>query len=159
MNLRLIARLVLFALLNPTSIVEWKHYSKPHTIGSRVYLPHVCTKTEEENRGDGREEWIRLYPNKAYINDDIVPRDKIVDTVGTLMESRAERVVYLLADQQLTYGEVASWVMQMQAKSPNLVVLLITHSQDEASREYHCVKLPMLREEDMYSPAPLSQTH
>jgi len=159
MNLRWIARLVLFAILVPTSIVEWKHYSKPHTIGSRVYLPHVCTKAEEDNRGDGEEEWIRLYPNKAYINDAAVPRDQIVDAVGTLMDTRAERVVYLIADQQLTYGEVASWVMQMQAKSPNLVVLLITHSQDEASRELHCVRLPMLRVEDMYSPSHLPQTH
>ena len=75
------------------------------------------------------------------------------------MDTRAERVVYLIADQQLTYGEVASWVMQMQAKSPNLVVLLITHSQDEASRELHCVRLPMLRVEDMYSPSHLPQTH
>jgi biopolymer transport protein ExbD len=136
-------RLALLAILGTSAFIEWKHFARPTPTGSYVYLPHVCSQEEADNRGDGREVWIRLYPGQTYMNDEPITRDQIANVTGRAMDSRAEPLVNLLADGQLSYGEVVTWVSRMQARSPGLIVLLITKSQDEASKPFHCVVLSM----------------
>jgi biopolymer transport protein ExbD len=142
MDIRFASRTILLAFLAPASFIEWNHYSKREVAGSLVYLPHACSEREAANRGDDREVWVSLTQSETYINEKLVPRNQIENITGALMDTRAERVIYLLAAKELSYGEVVHWVLRMQARSAGLAVFLVTSSQDRASLPGHCVAMP-----------------
>jgi biopolymer transport protein ExbD len=97
-------------------------------MGIPVLLPtgERCLETD----CDGRAIWIKLLPEgQATINGKRLSAQTVAAQVGDIMQTRAERVVYLTADPEVDYSEVLDTISGMRTLTDHLAVMLVTPKQ------------------------------
>lgn len=110
--------------------------------GTPVLLPRVCTPYQAANKGDGREVWVKLLPHgESYINNMPFSLSSIPSEIATAMATRQERLVYLTASADLTYGEVSSTTAALHNAYPENNIALVTSSQLKAAEPLPCIWL------------------
>jgi len=83
---------------------------------------------------DGRFEFIRLTKDgKTWINEAEIPVNQVRQRVAALMEDRAERVVYVVVDSELSYGQFAEFLGKIVGATDDLHVIVIS---GEIRREF-----------------------
>jgi biopolymer transport protein ExbD len=75
---------------------------RPASVGFRIPMVRLHHDPLEPYDCDGRTEFLRLTKDgKTWINETEIPADQVRQRVATLMEDRAERVVYVVVDSEL----------------------------------------------------------
>jgi biopolymer transport protein ExbD len=100
---------------------------RPASTGFLVPMIRLHHNPEEPSDCGGRSEFVRLTKDgKNWINDTEVPPDRLVSTVSDLMENRAERVVYVVVDSDLSYGPFAEFLDKVAGSTTDLHVVLVS---------------------------------
>jgi biopolymer transport protein ExbD len=108
--------------------------------GCTVYLPHNCKADDPAFDNYNRKVVVQLRSDgKILINSTEFRREDLPATMATIMATRPEAVVTLIADPQLAYGEVVSVASGMKAKVHRLVILLPSPSQLEKQFPSFCL--------------------
>ena len=97
-------------------------------------LVHECTYPEDWNTlGDDRQIIIRLTSHGTFINETAMSQQEVVTKIGPIMATRQEKLISLLADDSLPYGNVVTELSEVARESPGLAVMLPTSTQVKAS--------------------------
>jgi biopolymer transport protein ExbD len=100
---------------------------KPASTGFRVPMIRLHHNPQEPTDCGGRTEFVRLTRDgKTWINEDEVAPDRLARTVSRLMENRAERVVYVVVDSDLSYGQFAGFLDKVEGSTTDLHVVVIS---------------------------------
>jgi len=67
------------------------------------------------------------------MNSEELPADQLRQTVVNVMENRAERVVYMVVDSELTYGQFAGFLDKIEGATNDLHVVVVS---GEVLREF-----------------------
>jgi biopolymer transport protein ExbD len=112
---------------------------RPAAVGFRVPVVRIHHDPNQPYDCDGRPEFVRLTRDeKTWINATEIPRDRIASKIAEIMETRAERIVYVMVDSEFTYGEFAEFMGQIEGSIPDLHVVVISgevRRRFEKSRE------------------------
>jgi hypothetical protein len=86
----------------------------------------------------GRSEFVRLTKDgKTWINNDEIPADRIPSAIATIMENRAERVVYVIVDSEMSFGQFAHFVDRIEGSTADLHVVLVSGEVRRAFERNH----------------------
>jgi biopolymer transport protein ExbD len=95
--------------------------------GVPVLLAHQCPA---DAIGDRRDVVVRYLPGaRLWLNGNALDRTTLRKQVTEAMETRRERLVWLAADEHVSYGEVASIASDLMNDTPNLHLAIATKSQ------------------------------
>ena len=89
--------------------------------------------------------WWSLRIRKAYqdgrtwINETEVPSIKLAQNISSLMENRAERVVYVIVDSDMSYGQFADLLGKVKGATTDLHVVVVSGATLKAFEESHDV--------------------
>lgn len=98
---------------------------RPSSVGFRIPMIRLHHDPNQMTC-DGRPEFVRLARDgKTWINGTEVPSGKLASTISGLMESRAERVVYVIADSDLSYGQFAALLGKVKGSTADFHVVVI----------------------------------
>jgi biopolymer transport protein ExbD len=107
--------------------------SRPLTVGSQqkacvtVLLPHVCPTG---GAGDRRDLVVRYLPDaKLWLNSEPLDEYTLRLKLRTALATRVERLVWVAADERVSYGEVVAIISKLTEDSPDLHVALVTKAQ------------------------------
>lgn len=76
---------------------------------------------------DGRTEFVRLTKDgKTWINADEIPAGQVRTRVAALMQDRAERIVYVMVDSDLSYGQFAGFLDKIEGATDDLHVVVVS---------------------------------
>jgi hypothetical protein len=126
--------LILLAVLVLSAKAEDKK-----TVGSiPVLLSRRCSRRELMNRGDGTWYFIKYrLDHRSYVNGDLQSSEvELRRKIAELMAPRLERVVFLIPDPNLSYGEVHSLLAGFREDDPSLHVVLVTKEQTGDFNEF-----------------------
>ena len=102
----------------------------PSPQGLHMVLVHSCSSAELENRGDSSDIWLRYLSNRrAFINEEPTASTAAPVQVAYITSTRIEKVIWLAADPNLSYAEVASDIAEFAKRTPALVIFLTTSSE------------------------------
>ena len=150
MNTRAYIRLALILGIGLWILIR-AHKTSPIPSGMEIYLTHRCTEKELAAIGDSRDVWVRYFPNgKTFVNEKEMQKGDAMRFVHDTMERRAEPLVWVGGDKQLSYGEVVKNIDDLQKDTPGLVVLLSTPSQMEAQETYYSLLRSHQTPQDIY---------
>ena len=83
---------------------------------------------------DGRFEFLRLTKDgRTWINEAEIPVEQLRQRIATLMEDRAERVVYVIVDSDLSYGQFTAFLDRVEGATDGLHVVVFS---GEIRREF-----------------------
>ncbi len=100
---------------------------RPKSVGFSVPMLRVHRSLQHEITCDGRFEFLRLTKDgKTWINDDEIPIGHLRSLVASLMEDRAERVVYVVVDSEMSYGQFADFLGRIEGATNDLHVVVIS---------------------------------
>ncbi len=121
----LIVTACLWALLY--QVQQSRRYEQPR--GVAVVLLRSCTRTEEDNRGDSREVWVRLRNDGGtLINERKVDSNTLRSAIEQEMSTRWEKVTYLSGDSDISYQRLAEVAADLQQGVPDMYIFLPTDS-------------------------------
>ena len=99
----------------------------PPSYGFLIPVIQLHHEPQEPTDCGGRSEFIRLTKDgKTWINEDEFPPAQIAPAIASMMESRAERVVYVVVDSELSYWQFAGFLDQIQGATSDLHVVLVS---------------------------------
>jgi biopolymer transport protein ExbD len=111
---------------------------RPISAGIEIPIVRIHRDPNRNYTCDGRPLFMRLTKDgKSWINETEIPPNQIGPTVSIVMENRAKRVVYVVVDSELSYGQFVSFMNRMNSATPNLHLILISGAirrEFEASR-------------------------
>jgi len=104
---------------------------------------------------------------KTWINDSEIPGDRLDAKIAEIMEYRAERVAYVLADSEVSVQQFAGFVDGLKKAVPDLHIIVISgdvrrrliQSREQYFREVDAGRVPVgepLSECDFAFPPPMS---
>ncbi|MGA2651163.1 MAG: hypothetical protein ABSF28_11600 [Terracidiphilus sp.] len=100
---------------------------RPAATGISIPMVRIHHNPEEPTDCGGWAEFLRLTKDgKTWINESEIPADHVAPAVATLMESRAERVVYVVVDSELPYGRFAEFLDKVAGATSDLHVVVIS---------------------------------
>jgi biopolymer transport protein ExbD len=106
---------------------------RPASVGFRIPMVRIHHNPQEISC-DGRFEFFRLTNDgKTWINSTEIPADQVRLKVADLMENRAERVVFVVVDSELSYGQVVEFLGKIEGATDDLHVIVIS---GEIRREF-----------------------
>jgi hypothetical protein len=86
--------------------------------------------------GDGRWTFARLQNNRqVQLNLNTLPEDSAIQSIKALMEPRAERILYIMADRAMTVGQFAVFAEKISAEVDDLHLVLTTDRVAQAARQ------------------------
>jgi len=101
--------------------------AKPPSQGFTIPMIWIRHDAKEPLACDGRPEFVRLTKDhKTWINADQIPETQVRKQVAMLMSDRAERVVYVVVDSELSYGDFARILDDVEGAIPNLHVVVVS---------------------------------
>jgi biopolymer transport protein ExbD len=107
---------------------------RPPSVGFSIPMVRIHRTYHNEFSCDGRFEFLRLTNDgKTWINEAKIPVNQVRHRVAALMEDRAERVVYVVVDSELSYGQFAEFLGKIEGATTDLHVVVIS---GEISREF-----------------------
>lgn len=107
---------------------------RPESVGFRIPMVRIHRTYQHEFSCDGRFEFIRLTRDgKTWINATEIPTDQVRQRVAALMENRAERVIYVIVDSELSYGQFAAFMDRIEGATDDLYVIVVS---GETRREF-----------------------
>ncbi len=128
----------LFLVLSLSAFVA----QTPVSEGIRIPVIRLHHDAQEPTDCDGRSEFVRLTADgKTWINSGEVPENRLTVTIANLMENRAERVAYLVADSDLSYGKFAGLLDKVTGATTNLHFVVVSgeiRRALETNRELLC---------------------
>jgi biopolymer transport protein ExbD len=135
MNLRLGGRLLILLILG--MLLAWQRHRASHlTSGIIVHLPHRCTDSDSY---DNRIIVVQLRSDDiSFINSTTFPPKELPEKMARIMEFRAERVVYLIADRSMAYGDVIETISALKMATPYLNVVLLPDRPEEENIQIMC---------------------
>jgi biopolymer transport protein ExbD len=99
----------------------------PASTGFRIPMVRLHRNSQEGLVCDGRSEFVRLTKDgKIWINETELPMNQLRPTVTTLMENRAERVIYVVVDSDVSYGQFADLLDKVEGTTADLHILVIS---------------------------------
>ena len=111
---------------------------RPRSVGIRIPMIRLHRNPLESTDCGGRAEFIRLTKDgRTWINEIEVPANRIATAVSVLMENRAERVVYVVVDSDLSYGQFAEFLGKIKDATTDLHVVVISGTILRAFEESH----------------------
>ena len=109
---------VLGGRVNPVSRPTW---------GIRVLLSKSCTPGDEFIR---RDVVVRYLPDgRLSLNDQLLREGVVRSNVQEALSTRAEKLVWIAADEHLAYGDVVSFISKLHRDTPDVYIVLATKSQ------------------------------
>ncbi len=100
---------------------------RPVSVGFNVPMVRIHRTLQHEFSCDGRFEFFRLTKDgKTWINAAEIPADQVRARVAALMENRAERVVYVIADSELSYGRFMEFLGKIEGATTDLHIVVIS---------------------------------
>jgi len=100
---------------------------RPVSAGFRVPMVRIHHDPQEPYDCDGRPEFLRLTKDgRTWVNEAEIPGGQLASTVASLMENRAERVVYVMVDSELSYGQFAGFLGKIAAATSDLHVVVVS---------------------------------
>ena len=92
----------------------------------RVLLGTTCRPESENNR----LLVVRYLPGERfYLNDQLVNEAQLRHIVTQAVERRIEKIVWIAADERVTYGGVIGIISKLQSDTPSLHIAIATESQ------------------------------
>lgn len=111
---------------------------RPGSTGTRIPMIRLHHDPLEPTDCGGRTEFVRLTKDgKTWINEAEITPDRLAATVSYLMENRAERVVYVVVDSDLTYGQFAEFLATVENATTDLRVVVVSGEILRAFKENH----------------------
>jgi biopolymer transport protein ExbD len=99
---------------------------RPSSVGFRIPMIRLHHDPNQMTC-DGRPEFVRLTKDgRTRINETEVSSGRLAPTISGLMENRAERVVYVIADSDLSYGQFAELLGVVKGSTADLHVVVIS---------------------------------
>ena len=99
----------------------------PASTGFRIPMIRLHHDPKEPTDCGGRVEFARLTRDgRMWINDDEFSADRLAPAIADLMENRAERVVYVVADSDLSYGQFTNFMDKVAGSTADLHVVLVS---------------------------------
>ncbi|MGA2809204.1 MAG: hypothetical protein ABSE87_13815 [Terracidiphilus sp.] len=100
---------------------------RPGSVGFRIPMLRIHRTAQNEFDCEGRFEFLRLTRDgKTWVNSTEIPASQVRPTVATLMENRAERVVYVVGDSELPYGQFAKFLDSIEGATEDLHVVVVS---------------------------------
>jgi biopolymer transport protein ExbD len=100
---------------------------KQASVGFRIPMIRLHHDSHEPTDCGGRSEFVRLSKDgRTWINEAEVPSGKLAPTISGLMENRAERVVYVIVDSDLSYGQFAEFLGKVKGSTSDLHVVVVS---------------------------------
>jgi len=113
----------LFLILLVFGLIDWR----PASVGFRVPMIRLHHDPNEPSDCGGRAEFVRLTKDgRTWINSEEIPAGQVQAAVAAQMANRAERVVYVVADSELSYGQFASFLDRVSGATSDLHVVLVS---------------------------------
>ena len=81
---------------------------------------------EPTDCGDRAEFLWLTKDGRTWANSEEIPAGQVQATVAALMANRVEKVVYVVVDSELSYGQFASFFDQVSGATPDLHVVLVS---------------------------------
>ena len=107
-------------------------------VGVHVLLAKPCAAEDEFIR---RDLVVRDLPGRRlWLNDQLLDESVVRSNVQTALTTRAEKLVWIAADEHLSYGEVVSLISKLRHDTPDVYIVLATKAQtgpvDPADSEF-----------------------
>ena len=110
------------------------------SVGHSVPVVRIHHDPQEPTDCGGRTEFIRLTKDgRTWINEDQVPANRLVQRIAGLMKNRAERVVYFIADSELSFGQFAEFLDKVSGATSDLRVVVVSGEARRAFEKSHDV--------------------
>ena len=107
-------------------------------MGFRIPMIRLHHNPNEPYDCGGRTEFVRLTKDgRTWINETEVASNRLVQTVSSLMENRAERVVYVVVDSDLSYGQFAEFLGKIEGATTDLHVIVVSGDILRAFKKSH----------------------
>jgi biopolymer transport protein ExbD len=111
---------------------------RPVSAGFRVPMIRLHHDPNEPYDCGGRAEFLRMTKDgKTWINSTEIPADQVTARVAALMADRAERVVYVVVDSEVTYGQFAEFVDRISRGTADLHVVRVSGEVRKAFERDH----------------------
>jgi biopolymer transport protein ExbD len=111
---------------------------KPESVGIRIPMIRIHHDPHEPYDCGGRPVFVRLTRDgKSWINETEVTSNRLVPVVSALMENRAERVVYVVVDSDLSYGQFVTFLDRIKGATDDLHVVVVSGVILKAFKENH----------------------
>jgi biopolymer transport protein ExbD len=111
--------------------------------GSTVFLPHLYRPDSTDCMGRSVFVGVGLKGVSVLTEPDHRFSDQQVDIIsariGQIMTPRQERVVYVLGDRDVTYGDVAMLIARLQQSTRDLNVILVSQADMGGLRSGLCL--------------------
>jgi biopolymer transport protein ExbD len=105
---------------------RFPHERQGKVVGLDVRLASACPAGQDERR----DTVVRYLQNgKFLLNEQAVDEPSMLGSVSLYMETRAEKVVWIAADEHVSYGEVVSIISKLKRDTPQLYIALATKRQ------------------------------
>jgi biopolymer transport protein ExbD len=106
---------------------------RPPSVGFRIPMIRIHHNPQEISC-DGRFEFLRLTRDgRTWINEAEIPVEQLRQKVAALMEDRAERVVFVIVDSDLSYGQFTAFLDRIEGSADGLHVVVVS---GEIRREF-----------------------
>jgi len=110
----------------------------PHSLGFRIPMIRIHHNPNEPYDCGGRPEFVRLTKDgRTRINNIEVSSSRLAPTISGLMESRAERFVFVIVDSDLSYGQFAEFLGKVKGSTADLHVVVLSGAILKALNENH----------------------
>ncbi len=94
--------------------------------GVRVLLGKSCPDSAENNR----LLVVRYLPgDRFWLNDQSLSEARLRQSLRAALESRIEKIVWVAADERVTYGGVVDVISKLKSDTPDLHIAIATKSQ------------------------------
>jgi len=111
---------------------------RPQSVGFLIPMIRLHHNPLEPTDCGGRSEFVRLTKDgRTWINEIEVPSSSLAPAVAVLMENRAERVVYVVVDSDLTYGQFTEFVGKIEGATTDLHIVVVSGEILRAFKKSH----------------------
>jgi biopolymer transport protein ExbD len=107
---------------------------QPRSVGIRIPMIRIHHKPMEMTDCGGNSVFLRMTKDgKTWMNSEELPADQLRQTVAKVMENRAERVVFVVVDSELTYSQFTGFWEKIAGATSDLHVIVVS---GEVLREF-----------------------
>jgi biopolymer transport protein ExbD len=111
---------------------------RPASVGFRIPIILIHHHPQEPTDCEGRAVFLRLTKDgRTWINDTELPESQLASEVAEVMENRAERVVYVVVDSELPYGQFAQFLDKIAGATTDLHLVVVSGEIRRAFEKNH----------------------
>jgi biopolymer transport protein ExbD len=100
---------------------------KPPSVGIRIPMVRFPDQPRNDCSDPNRIVFLRLAQDgTVWLNATAIPTDRLTTTIATVMENRSDRILYVVADPQVSYGQFVGFLDSIAKTKMVLHVALLT---------------------------------